>query len=237
MTDKTAYVVDFDGTVTAVDLSTELARHFGGMRFWEIENEYRQRKLGMRGWLDNMSALLPADFDRLLDFALKRAVLRPGFKEFLAYAREKGRPVSIASDGFGFYIEPILEKFGCLEYVDMVNKNAALPREGGALRIETPHRHSTCLVCGNCKAGYVLKLKNEGWRVVFTGDGSNDRFGASWSDQIFARDRLAQYCGEHGIPFSPWEDFFEIIRADNGGFTNTIEASPFCRPQGEGYIY
>jgi 2-hydroxy-3-keto-5-methylthiopentenyl-1-phosphate phosphatase len=237
VSEKTAYVVDFDGTVTAVDLSTELARHFGGERFLEIENQYRQRKLGMRGWLDNMSALLPADFKLLLDFALKQAVLRPGFKDFLVYAREKGRPVSIASDGFGFYIEPILEKFGCLEYIDVVNKNTALPRDGGALRIETPHRHATCPVCGNCKAGHVLKLKKDGWRVVFTGDGSNDRFGASWSDQIFARDRLAHYCREHGVPFHPWEDFYDLFRDDSGKRANNSSDSPFCRPEGEGYLY
>ncbi len=237
MSEKIAYVVDFDGTVTEVDLSTELARHFGGMRFGEIENQYRQRKMGMRGWLDNMSALLPADFDLLLDFALKRAVLRPGFKEFVQYAQGKGRPVSIASDGFGFYIEPILDKFGCLEYIDLVNKNTALQREGGTLRIETPHQHSTCPVCGNCKASHVLKLKRQGWRVVFTGDGSNDRFGASWSDQIFARDRLAQYCGEHRVPFSPWKDFFDIIQADSDEHTCNIGDSPFCRPEGEGYLY
>lgn len=237
MSEKTAYVLDFDGTVTAVDISTDLARHFGGERFWEVENRYRQRKLGMRGWLDSMSALLPDDFELLLDLALKQAVLRPGFQEFVRFAREEGRPVFIASDGFGFYIRSVLEKFGCLEYIEGIYMNEALPRDGGALKIDTPHRHATCAVCGNCKANHVLKLKQKGWRVVFTGDGSNDRFGASWSDHIFARDQLAHYCREHGIPFSLWEDFHDLIKAEGKTITNDTGASPFCRPEGGGYLY
>jgi 2-hydroxy-3-keto-5-methylthiopentenyl-1-phosphate phosphatase len=234
--DKIAYVVDFDGTVTAVDISTELARHFGGQRFWEIEQAYRRRKLGMRGWLKEMSALLPADFDRLLSFALEKAVLRPGFAEFVRMAREKGRPVTIASDGFGFYIEPILERFGCLEYIDTICKNEAVAGEDGKLRIINTYAHAACPACGNCKAARVIQLKQEGWRIAYIGDGSNDRFGASWSDYIFARDRLADYCREHMIPFRQWEDFYDITGAVYSEFPNGITLSPFCRPEGEGYL-
>ena len=183
MTAKTAYVVDFDGTVTAVDLSTGLARHFGGERFRKIESLYRQRKIGMRGWLDGMSALLPADFDLLMAYVADHAVIRPGFQDFVRFAREQGRPVAIASDGFGFYIEPVLERFGCLEYIDTIYCNKALPREDGTLRIEIPYRHPTCTVCGNCKPNHA-ELKRQGWKVIYIGDGSNDRFGASWSDYI-----------------------------------------------------
>ncbi len=237
VTAKTAYVVDFDGTITAKDLSTGLARHFGGERYREIESLYRQRKIGMRGWLDGMSALLPADFDLLMAYVAEHVVIRPGFQEFVRFAREQGCPVTIASDGFGFYIEPILERFGCLEYIDTIYCNKALPREDGTLRIETPYRHPTCPVCGNCKPNHVLALKRQGWKVIYIGDGSNDRFGASWSDYIFARDWLAGQCKEQGIPFSPWKDFFDVIRTGGSPAANTITVSPFCRPEGEGYVY
>jgi len=237
VTAKVAYVVDFDGTITATDLSTGLAQHFGSERFQEIEGLYRQRKIGMRDWLDGMSALLPADFDLLMKYVVDHAVIRPGFKDFLRFAREQGCPVTIASDGFGFYIEPVLERFGCLEYIDTIYRNKALPREDGTLRIETPYRHPACPVCGNCKPLHVLELKRQGWKVFYIGDGSNDRFGASWSDYIFARDRLARCCKEHGIPFNPWEDFFDIIRPGGHPAANAIAASPFCRPEGEGFLY
>ena len=236
MSEKIAYVVDFDGTVTTEDLSTEIARHFGGERFRDIESLYRQRKIGMRGWLDGMSSLLPADMELLLDFAFKRAELRPGFIEFAQQAREKGRPVYIASDGFGFYIRPVLENHGYLDWTGAIYMNETLPREGGALQVKTPHRHKTCPVCGNCKANHVLRLKNAGWKVIFSGDGSNDRFGASWSDRIFARDRLAQICDQHGLPFTHWADFFDLLRADHGIFPTVVKPSPFCRPEAEGYL-
>jgi 2-hydroxy-3-keto-5-methylthiopentenyl-1-phosphate phosphatase len=229
---KIAYVIDFDGTVTEKDLTSAAARHFGKEHYLACNEAYKRGEFGMKEWLARMSAILPPDPAELMAFARARAVLRTGLKEFLQHARSMERPVYIASDGFGLYIEPILEMHGCREYVAGIYCNRIRSRNG---RIETitPHAHASCPVCGNCKASHVMGLQEKGCRVIYVGDGMNDRFGAAYADAVFARDRLAQICTAAGIPFQPWNDFYDIIEA--GVPVKNNHGRKFCNPAGEGF--
>ncbi|HHX86917.1 MAG TPA: MtnX-like HAD-IB family phosphatase [Firmicutes bacterium] len=234
MGQKTAYVLDFDGTVTAIDISTELASRFGDRKYKQVEQAYRRKRIGMKKWLAKVSSFLPADLDYLIRLSLKLAVLRPGFMEFLNFVRSCSHEVYIASDGLGFYIEPVLEKFGCLEFIDGIFKNEMLAgREN--LEIVITNAHHRCQFCGNCKASQVVKLKQEGYRVIYVGDGMNDRFGASWADQVFARDRLAGFFQKSNISFNPWVDFFDIVSSAGSEAVLDI-SSPFCNPEGAGLL-
>lgn len=228
-----AYVVDFDGTITTKDLSSELAAYFGGSAFMEIENRYRRKEIPIKIWLQCIAKNLPAEMDLLLVKALQWADIRPGFERFLDHAAEQSRPVIIASDGFGFYIEPILEKNGLLNKIDQIYRNDTFLDSNGNLHVTTPHEHGTCTVCGNCKAAHVLDLKEKGTAVIYIGDGSNDRFGASWSDHICPRDKLAEICRENNFTYSPWIDFYDIIKIDLPELQDRSEIS-LCCPRGSG---
>jgi len=228
-----AYVVDFDGTITTNDLSLELAAYYGGSDYREAEKKYRRREISIREWLKQMAKLLPADLDHLRKKALEWATIRKGFIEFLDYAREQNGMVVVASDGFGFYIEPILKGHGLLDKIDYIYRNETVTGENGILEIISPHTHPICPVCGNCKAGHVVKIKEKGKPVIYTGDGSNDRFGASWSDHICARDRLADTCKEYKFAYSPWNDFYDIMKIEKPDLKDRSHAS-LCCPQGQG---
>jgi 2,3-diketo-5-methylthio-1-phosphopentane phosphatase len=232
MKQKTAYLVDFDGTVTTEDISSKLAAYFGGKKYLEIEKEYRQRKIPIKVWLQRIAGQLPADFDLLKRLALEWAVIRPGFVPFLEKAAREDCPVVIASDGFGFYIEPILEEKGLLDSVSRIYRNE-LKRDGDALTVVNPYAHHSCPVCGNCKAAHAVRLKEEGRSVIYIGDGSNDRFGASWGDHVFARDRLAVHCAENNIMYSQWIDFYDIIKVEKPGLSDHSETA-LCLPMGRG---
>lgn len=232
--EKIAYMLDFDGTVTAADISTELARRYGGTHFEAVEEAYRRREFGMRVWLEKIAAFLPADLHLLLSLSLQITDLRPGFSDFLKFARENSRPVYIASDGLGFYIEPLLRERSCFEYIEQIYCNRSVAF-GEILHVVTDHAHNKCAVCGNCKASHVVKLQAEGYRVIYAGDGSNDRFASSWADYVFARDRLAAACSEKGIPFEKWQDFHDLMKPcypvlqANG-------STCLCFPGGDGVI-
>ncbi len=228
-----AYVVDFDGTVTTNDLSAELAAYFGGPRFNEIENRYRRREIPIREWLKRMVKVLPPDLDLLTQKSLEWAAIRSGFDDFLEHARDQGRQVILASDGFGFYIEPVLKEYGLLGKIDYVFRNHTVTGENGELKVISPHAHSTCPVCGNCKAAHVIRVKETGRPVVYIGDGSNDRFGASWSDHICARDRLAAVCEEFDFSYSPWTNFYDIIKIEKPGLRDCSNIS-LCDPRDRG---
>jgi 2-hydroxy-3-keto-5-methylthiopentenyl-1-phosphate phosphatase len=233
MTQKTAYVVDFDGTITTKDLSSELAAFYGGSAYMEIEQTYRRREIPIKTWLRKIAEHMPADLDLLLTRALQWAELRPGFERFLEHAREEGSPVIIASDGFGFYIEPILKEYSLLDHITAIYRNETLPGPGGTLKINNPHEHSICSVCGNCKAAHVVALKQQGYSIIYIGDGSNDRFGASWGDYVCARDKLVELSRQYNFNYSQWIDFYDIIKVEKPPLHDRSELS-LCSPQGSG---
>ncbi len=210
---KMAYVVDFDGTVTRTDITSILAKKYAGSAASEVYRFYREGKIGMKRWLEEMVRHFPADREQMLAIAFEAADFEPGFAQFLKFAHDSGRPVYIASDGFGFYIEPILERYGLLKYISGIHSNMLIIGSGDSVTIETPHANPTCDICGNCKASHVVELKKKGYRVIYIGNGFNDRFGASHADLIFARtgDRLAEYCAANNILFVPFADFYDII--------------------------
>jgi 2-hydroxy-3-keto-5-methylthiopentenyl-1-phosphate phosphatase len=172
--------------------------------------------------------LLPVNLGKLKNKAFEWAEIRPGFKTLLQKARLSNNPVIIASDGLGFYIEPILERYGLLSAVDMIYRNDTFINSKGLLEISNPHAHPTCLVCGNCKARIVVQQKTAGRPVVYIGDGSNDRFGASWADRIFAREELAASCANYNLEYSPWDDFYDIINIEDPVLSDRSKPALCC---------
>ncbi len=233
MAPETAYVVDFDGTITTRDITTELGLFFGGSEFIKIDQSYQAKEIPIKLWLQAEAALLPVDLKILKEKALEWAEIRPGFVEFLEVAEERNNPVIVASDGLGFYIEPILERFGVLEKINMIYRNDTLINQEGRLEISNPHAHPICIVCGNCKAKIVVQQKTAGRPVVYIGDGSNDRFGASWADLIFARDELAENCHRYNLSYSPWDTFYDIINLKEPELHDSAKQS-LCCPLGSG---
>jgi 2-hydroxy-3-keto-5-methylthiopentenyl-1-phosphate phosphatase len=233
MAPEAAYVIDFDGTVTTRDITTELGLFFGGAKFVEIDQSYQAKKIPIKSWLQAEVTLLPVDLDQLKNKALEWAEIRPGFNTFLQKAHANNNQVIIASDGLGFYIEPILKRFDLLGEVDQLYRNDTFINDRGLLEISNPHAHPTCVVCGNCKARIVVQQKAAGRPVIYIGDGSNDRFGASWADLIFAREELALTCARNNLSYSPWGDFYDIINVTEPELTDR-EATALCCPLGAG---
>ena len=225
-----AYVIDFDGTITNKDVTSVLVGRYGGLIAKEATHRYLKGEIGMNEWLNELVCCLPNDMEQLLSVALEASELMPGFKSFIKTIRDSGRRAYIASDGFGFYMETILEKHGILKYFDGVFGNLLTIRNNN-MYIEIPHANPSCDRCGNCKAAHVVRLKDSGYRVVYIGNGFNDRYGASHADMIFARagDNLAQYCRDHEMAFTPFNDFNDI-----SGFVYPQSLSnpnkPLCDP-------
>lgn len=230
---ETAYLIDFDGTITTLDITTELALYYGGEEFIRIDERYRAKEIPIRIWLQAVAALLPADLELLNNKALEWAQIRPGFEQLLEKARKNNNPVTVASDGLGFYIEPILKQHGLLEKIQNIYRNDTILDRQGRLKIVNPHAHPTCTVCGNCKAALVVRYKQKGHPVIYIGDGSNDRYGASWSDKIYALEELAGSCRYHGLGYSSWIDFYDIIDPEHPVVTDR-SAEALCCPLGSG---
>ena len=52
--------------------------------------------------------------------------------------------------------------------------------------------------------------------VVYVGDGISDRCAAQAADRVFATRGLARYFDERNLPYEPFDDFHDIVRALTG---------------------
>ena len=141
-------------------------------------------------------ATVTAPLEEAVPWLLEHTRIRPGFAD-LARAQ---RPL-IVSSGFHETIEPLLEREGVLDAVELrANRLDARP-DGWRVLFRTEH---TCATCGEpCKREDLPK----NGEVVYVGDGYSDRCAALAADRVFARDGLADWLGAQGVPFEPLTDF------------------------------
>lgn len=206
-------ICDFDGTVTARDTNSTLARRFAPEAFASLEGRLATRELTLREVLASEFANVTVGLDALLEEALQ-IPFRAGFAEFLDAADQFGATVVLLSSGFREFIVPMLAREGLADRVDLLANSISFNGSGGQVAWrELP----TCELCGEpCKRHDVAQLRarhaTDGRTVAFVGDGFSDRCGAESADVVLARDSLARYLDERGLGYQHWEDFDDVMR-------------------------
>jgi 2-hydroxy-3-keto-5-methylthiopentenyl-1-phosphate phosphatase len=201
-------VVDYDGTITEEDLLQQISHVFGDSAATnEVEEELRAGRISLREEITREYAPVRAPLDEVQQWVLERVRIRPGFREFVELARERGWRVVVLSSGFVELIRPTLEQAGV--HVEILANSVEVEPTGWRViwREET-----TCTVCGEeCKRG---ALPGDG-EVIYIGDGISDRCAALASDRVFATRGLARYLEDREAEFERFDDFFDVIRALN----------------------
>ena len=206
-----AVVMDFDGAICPRDVSVALLEAFGDPAWLALEGELKAGRAGLRETMLLQVALLAGEREEMLRFALGTFPLQPSFAPFVSWAKTAGVRLAVASDGFGFYIEPMLRAAG-VEGLP-VHSNALAARANGGGRgwgLGFPNANERCVGCGTCKMNVVLRYRRRFGPVAFVGEGHSDRFGALYADVTFAKDELVELCRSDGVPFLPWETFDDV---------------------------
>jgi 2-hydroxy-3-keto-5-methylthiopentenyl-1-phosphate phosphatase len=203
----TTIFVDFDGTITEQDLLDRIAQTFGDPRVYqEVDAGLDERRLTLHEVLRREFEPVRAPVEDVVGWVLAHATIRSGFQDLVRLADEKGYRLVVLSSGFRQLIEPVLAREG-LSGLRLL-ANSVEPDPAGwqvVFRDTTP-----CPVCGEpCKRSAVLAEANGG-RSIYIGDGISDRCGAEASDVVFARRGLARYLAERGVPYEPFDDFFQV---------------------------
>lgn len=170
-----ALLVDFDGTACVQDVSEMLLDTFGEPGWERFDEAVDRGEMGLREAGAQQVAMLRGSREEMLEFALPRAQLAPSFPTFVAWAEEKDLLLVLASDGFAFYIRPILEEAG-LGHLEVVTNELVF--EGPAPSQLHPNGHPVCIGCGTCKMLAAQRLRERHGPVAFVGDGQSDRYGA-----------------------------------------------------------
>lgn len=203
-----ALVIDFDGTACLQDVSELLLEAFGEPG-WEAYDEAVDRgEMGLREAARHQAAMLRGSREAMLAYALEHAELDPTFPPFVRWAEERGLPLELVSDGFAFYIRPILERAG-LGHVPVVTNEMVFD---GRPALRHPNGHPECVGCGTCKMLAVQRLRASHGPVAFVGEGQSDRYGALYADVVYAKDSLVRICEGDGVPYRSWATFDDVRR-------------------------
>jgi len=206
---------DFDGTVTQLDVTDEILTQLAHPSWREVEQEWTRGLIGSRECLERQIALVDASADEL--HALIDAVpVDPAFATFCRFARRRGIPLYVLSEGFDYWIERILKRAGVNGPVRNGTHmfSSALRLEGRRLIPSFPHSAPPCEHgCATCKAALIRRLGKGNYPVIFVGDGLSDRFAVEEADMVFAKRQLLAYCQEHGKACRPFSTFADVEQA------------------------
>lgn len=204
-----AVLVDFDGTACLHDVAEHLLIEFGDPAWPTFDEAVDRGEIGLREAIVAQDGMLRADRDTLLAFARDHCPMDPTFSPFVAWLRDLGIPVTLVSDGFGFYIEPLLADAG-ITGVHVITNEQAWGEDGRPSGMRFGNGHPECVGCGTCKMRAVLTARERSGPVAFVGEGQTDRYGALYADVTFAKLDLVAHCERDGVPYVAWNGFDDI---------------------------
>ena len=206
---KTLILCDFDGTVTTRDMGYELLNRFS-LGDWEsIDREFCDGKIGSKEAYSRIENLFRGSEREILDFVQSHSDIDSTFPEFYHYCKKSGIDVKIVSDGFDFYIRPILDIHHLTEIPFYAN--VATFGAGEKKTFSYPNWHEECGRCGTCKKRLVQAHRPQYESILYVGNGISDRCGAKEADFVFAKDSLYAYCIDEDISCHFFQSFQEIL--------------------------
>ena len=217
MTARTAWLCDFDGTISPSDIGASLVRRFapeGAERRRELFERWKREEIGSRELARAECEDVRASEEEALAF-VRTFALDPGFAGFARGALARGEEVLVLSDGWDFYIREHLMRAG----LDRLPFFANVARFTGGRMIPEFPWSGGCGRCGNCKGAHAAEWRARGYEVRVVGDGYSDRCAAREADVVFARGNLLEWCRGEGREVTPFEDFAALaaVAAETAG--------------------
>ena len=198
-------LLDFDGTFVESNVAISLVERFcpdGRRLAREVDLALHEGRMTLREAWARQVGLLPVDRRaEMVEFVRKEVPLRAGARRLVRVLEHAKVPTTILSGGLEFFIRPVLDREG-LRLPVLADATEIAPE--GSWRVVHPYGHSTCRLCGICKAKLVAPYDGA-LPTVYVGDGSTDRYAAEVASVVFARARLLAYCESAGIPHFPFE--------------------------------
>jgi 2,3-diketo-5-methylthio-1-phosphopentane phosphatase len=201
--------LDFDGTSAINDVGDEFFIRFG--KFHDIIPVLLRGEITVAEYYRQSCAVLEPTLtpDDVTAWAQTQD-LDPWFSAFVNWCGEQNIPVTIASDGFRNYIEPILTRSG---HADLDVACNSLDFDGTRFTPRFPGATESCsCFCASCKRNAVLLRSAPDDIIVHVGDGMSDACVAEHADIVFAKDSLAAYCTRERIPHHPFTTLFDVMR-------------------------
>jgi len=198
--------IDFDGTVTDVDIIDAILQKFARPEWSEVETLWEHGIIGSRECLERQMAMVDRTLAQLLDYT-DRFSIDETFGDFVGLLEDRQIPFAIVSDGFHVMIERLLENAGLRGLPIIAN---GLWENQGRLSTAFPYADRDCNAA-NCKCMAVQDLSKDR-SLILIGDGQSDFCLAHKAGLVFTKKKLTAYCQRHKIPHFPFDNFAEVAR-------------------------
>src|SRR5215471_12220261 len=218
---KPVVFLDFDGTISRVDVVDAILDRYADPAWERIEREWKAGRIGSRACLAGQLSLVRAT-QREVDALLTSVEIDPGFLSLLDACAAAGIRSHIISDGFDYCIGRILRQVppSHQDLLSEVSVHASHLEPEAIDRWKTAFRFMDAECehgCATCKPAAMAALNPAGAPSIFVGDGLSDRYAAAVADVVFAKDKLAAYCAEQGIAFHRYETLADVAAFVTGG--------------------
>lgn len=210
-----AVVSDFDGTITFEDFFWSVSHKWLDEKSLEPWQEYLSGKESHLNALNRIFSQIRVSEQELKEF-IKSVPYDKDFPKTAEYCFKCNIPFYICSAGCDYYINVLIGDIIRNNGIMLVTNHGVYSREQG-LNMLPPSLDSWYYdkSVGISKAAIVKKLKEQGYKVIFAGDGPPDIAPARLADVVFAKKILLEKCREEGIkslPFNNYEDIYRFIK-------------------------
>jgi 2,3-diketo-5-methylthio-1-phosphopentane phosphatase len=202
---STSVFLDFDGTISTIDVGVHLLERLAPPDWHDVEAEYQAGEIGSRVCLLDEWDLLPADPELLRSVAAE-VPIDPSLDPLVAALLAAGAEVSVVSDGFGFYARDACAHLGIPVLTNAVDW------ETGRLEFPFEDRCCACSSCGTCKQAPIKDARHRGRATVLVGDGTSDRKAALLADVVLAKGELARWCEWSDVAFTEFATLADVRR-------------------------
>ena len=183
-----AVLTDFDDTAAAQNVAELLLHRYGDPTWTDVRQQFRDGHLNLKEYQEITFRNILADRSAMQHYVRERASLRPYFADLYRFCRDNEIPLAVVSQGLDFYISALLERDG---FGDVPIYAVNTTFEQGRIAYHYNHVPPGGERQGNSKALIVEQFQQQGYHVLFAGDGASDQEASVRADVVFAHRTLA----------------------------------------------
>jgi 2-hydroxy-3-keto-5-methylthiopentenyl-1-phosphate phosphatase len=153
--------------------------------------------------------MVKADHRNMLNTVMtsEHVRIRPGFKDLIDFCRNSGIRTIIVSNGLTFYIEALLDVLS-IKGVEIHASKNEFSSDGMKVGYSGPDGKE---IDDGFKEAYTSMLLDEGYEVIYIGDGSSDIVPARLASLVYATGNLLEKCREGKIDCISFDSFHDIL--------------------------